>query len=686
MTASTTISFAGLLPILLRRKRLIIVSGMVCAAVAFTGSRILPLQYASEGSLIIDNRSTSMNDSSSSQTVLTEVDVLQSKGLIRRAVTEYHLDKLPDLVPRFRLADSIKRPLTNGRDYLFALWQSLNPKPHTDTETEKVADYVQRHLKVVAKEKSYVISVQFSGGSPVAAAAVSNAIIGTYLNAIEAARQDRVANADRMITQQTVLHRAEVTEAEQRVTQFVQTHNLPEVQGSLTTAIQLSKDQEQLVMAREDLAKALAALDSVKKNGNVANSATIEDKSIQVLKELDAKTSALLSTLTTFDPRRAALESQLATIRSQMGGQKELVFASLTREANIARARVEALELAVKNESVVAQSSSVEGASLKQLTNDLEAKRQLYVSFLTEAGQARIAAAQAPTAHMLFTAQPPERPANAMGILSLIIGFIGGVSGAAATCVLRAMLSSKVSTAEEMALATGLRTFGSLPDCKPRQRVLMHTAPAIAETFRAMWLSMRPQHGEGTTVLVTSSETGEGKTTVATALAQRFAEDGFRVLLVDADLRHPRLSATFQPDTRQCLEMVMSNDVPLERAVLNVKTNLDCLLTKGGDNPVRLLSSMRFQQILTLSRSIYDFVILDSPPALHVADPVLLAKYCEHIVFVVQAGLLPNQLIAEALRRFPDEERAKMVTILTRVKRSLMDRRDYYSGYASVAP
>ena len=681
MTTPTAISFAGILPILLRRKRLLLLSGVTFAIVAFGSSRILPLQYASEGSLIIDNRSTSMNDSSSSQTVLTEVDVLQSKGLIRRAVTQYHLDTLPNLVPQFRLPDNVKRPLVEARDKAFAMWQSLNPKPHSDTETEKVADYIQRHLKVVAKEKSYVISVQFMGGSATTAAAVANAIIGTYLSAIEAARQDRVANADKMIVQQTALHRGEVTEAELRVTQFVQTHNLPEVQGSLTTAIQLSKDQELLVRAHEDYAKAQAALDSVKKTGSVANSATIEDRSVQVLKELEARTNALMSTLTTLDPRRAALENQLASIRGQLGNQKELVFASLTRDVQIARARVEALETAVVNEGQAAQSSSVDGATLKQLTNDLEAKRQLYVSFLTEAGQARIAAAQAPTAHTLFQAQPPERPANAMGVLSMIIGFIGGVTGSAATVVLRAMLSNKVTTAEEMSMATGLRTFGSLPDLRPRQRVAMHTMPTTAETFRAMWLTMRSQNPEGSTILVTSSETGEGKTTIATALAQRFAADGFRVLLIDADLRHPRLSKTFEPDERQCLEMVMSNDVPLERAVLNVNTNLDCLLTRGGENPVRMLSSARFQQIMTLARTLYDFVILDSPPALHVADPVLLGKYCEHIVFVVQAGRLPNVLIAEALRRFSDDDRAKMVTLLTRVKRGLMDRRDYYSGY-----
>ena len=84
------------------------------------------------------------------------------------------------------------------------------------------------------------------------------------------------------------------------------------------------------------------------------------------------------------------------------------MFASLLCEVQIARARVEALDATVKSESETAQNSTVEGATLRQLTSDLDAKRQLYVSFVTQAGKMRIAAAQAPTAHLLFQGLPPD--------------------------------------------------------------------------------------------------------------------------------------------------------------------------------------------------------------------------------------------------------------------------------------
>ena len=96
---------------------------------------------------------------------------------------------------------------------------------------------------------------------------------------------------------------------------------------------------------------------------------------------------------------------------------------------------------------------------------------------------------------------------------------------------------------------------------------------------------------------------------------------------------------------------------------------------------MKVLSCDRFKQLLTASRQAYDFVILDSPPVLHVADPVLITSLCQHIVFIVEAGRVPGELVAEATRRFTEADRVKMFTLLTRVQSDRLDKRDYYSGY-----
>ena len=104
-----------------------------------------------------------------------------------------------------------------------------------------------------------------------------------------------------------------------------------------------------------------------------------------------------------------------------------------------------------------------------------------------------------------------------------------------------------------------------------------------------------------------------------------------------------------------------------------------------SENPIRALSSDHFEQLLTAGRRAYDFVILDSPPVLHVADPVLLAKLCQYVIFIVAAGRVPGEQVGEATRRFPAEDRPKMFTLLTRVRPSHLDKRDFYSGYARIA-
>jgi hypothetical protein len=120
--------------------------------------------------------------------------------------------------------------------------------------------------------------------------------------------------------------------------------------------------------------------------------------------------------------------------------------------------------------------------------------------------------------------------------------------------------------------------------------------------------------------------------------------------------------------------------------VHDTKLGLSCLLANGSfENPIRALSSDHFEQLLTVSKRAYDFVILDSPPVLHVADPVLLANLCQHVIFIVEAGRVPDEQVGEATRRFPQEDRSKMVTLLTRVRPSHLDKRDYYSGYVRIA-
>jgi polysaccharide biosynthesis transport protein len=688
MTGS--ISLPGILSVLLRRKSLLLVSGAVTAAIAFGVSRTLPVQYASEGSLIIENRhaghETGPND------VLTQMDVIQSRELLRRSVHDFHLGDKAGLIATMRLPPPVPDILISVRGHLVALLRSLGAGTggRDADPDDKFVTYLQRHLEIEAKDKSGVIFVRFVAGSPDAAAALVNAIIQTYLATVESAQNSQTSKTNEWVSQQIISHRREIEAAEQRVTKFAATHQSAEAQ-----ATQLSKDRAQLGLAREDSVRQQAALAMVARGGPLAAAATLESKTMQSLKEVETRLLAQINPLPSVDPRHERLQSELTSVRLQIRAEKDLIFASLARADQIARANVQALEAAVQQESGAAQEATVAAITLRQLTSDLDAKRQLLVAFLTQASQTGTAAAQTPTARLLFQAKPSEQPVRSFGLLALLLGFSGGVAGTAGAVLLRNVMSTKIRSTDAMASVTGLPAFGSLPDVKRSRggNILAagQTASLVTETFRAMWVAMGSQRADGQAIMVTSSEVGEGKTTVAVALAHQLADDGFRVLLIDADFRRPRLADVLDlklvPNESvwsRRSEPTLEDDAPIVKAIVNVKSGLDCLPVDGTvANPLRLFSSERFQEFVATSRRCYDFAILDSPPVLHVADPVVLARLCQRIVFIVQAGRVSNAVVGEAIRRFAKNDRDKMFTLLTRVRRSQMDSRDYYKGYGT---
>lgn len=679
-------SLADVLPILMRRKRRMLLSGLAVACFAFGITRMLPLRYASEGNLIIEHPSADDGKSPTVlNSVLTQVDVLQSKALIRRSI--HSLARTDGMVPILRLPRAVAAFIQDAREQVSKLFKS-----DEDEDNDPLADkvnYIQDHLRVESKDSSSVISVKYEAGTPQAAAAVVNAIMATYVSTVGDARDATIVKSDSWISQQMAANWREVEAAELRVTQFMkENRNLTEVQGSLTATLQLSRDQAQLAIAREDLARQQAALSTITRSKGAGAEETLNSKSVQALKEVEAKTLEQINTLYELDPRRQSLQNKLAGTRGLINSETAAVVASVSRGVEIARVRVQVLEAATQKETEAAQVSTVATITLKQLTNDLEAKRQLYVEFLKGAGQAQLSAMRAPTARILFQGVPPRKPVQSLGLVSLVFGFFAGVVGSAGITTMRAAFGRKLTSTNDMTIITGLPVIGGLPDlsfARSGNGLIPQTQPIMTETFRGLWLAMRTQDNEGGGILVTSSEIGEGKTTMTAALGRSFADDGFRVLLVDADLRRPSLDKVFNLKPKLYLESVLDGSATLNEAVVNdQKSGLAWVFSNGTNkNPIKALTSEQFKDFLYEARQLYDFVILDSAPILEVADPIVLASLCQHIVYIVEAGRVTNELVAAALQRFGKEDRHKIFILMTRVRSGDLNKLDYYSGYAS---
>jgi capsular exopolysaccharide synthesis family protein len=147
-------------------------------------------------------------------------------------------------------------------------------------------------------------------------------------------------------------------------------------------------------------------------------------------------------------------------------------------------------------------------------------------------------------------------------------------------------------------------------------------------------------------ILVTSATQGEGKSFTAANLAKVMAARGMRVLLIDADMRRPSQHTIWQTFNIKGLSNVLINETSLENSILHPLPNLDLDVVTAGTlppNPIALLDSHSMDDFVKKARDNYDFVIIDTPPLMYVADPLVVSKFVDGILLVVRLGKVDSQ-------------------------------------------
>ncbi len=286
----------------------------------------------------------------------------------------------------------------------------------------------------------------------------------------------------------------------------------------------------------------------------------------------------------------------------------------------------------------------------------------------------------------------PTRNLLVAGVLGLILGLLAAF--------LRDYFDRTLRTVEEIERAFGVPVIGQIPSVRPsnrgeRSRILWEENGDFAESFRGLRANLQYLAVQWPlkTILVTSPAANQGKTTVCASLATAIAQAGQSVVLIEADLRRPRLADTFGlPRMRPGLTSVLVGHSQLGRATTEIKLTPTPGQAKGQDwsitvlpsgplppNPSELVGSPRMRRLVDGLADLYDTVIVDSPPLLPVADSLALAKLVDGVILVVRAKNATRD-DAKAVRALADRLGIHVVgVVMTDVSR----RDHYYAEYTS---
>jgi capsular exopolysaccharide synthesis family protein len=228
--------------------------------------------------------------------------------------------------------------------------------------------------------------------------------------------------------------------------------------------------------------------------------------------------------------------------------------------------------------------------------------------------------------------------------IALILGLIAGTGAS----VVRDRYDAPLTSAREIKNVLGTRVLGFIPHLAPdaalgMRRMTAHAASSdIAEASRSLYstICFSIPADRVKTIVVTSPARSDGKTTLAGNLAIAMAQQGKRVLLVNADFRSPALDRIFELEGRHGLANVLEGKEIPEAAVHESGINGLDVLPSGNilKNPVEMLNTQRFMAVLEHLSDVYDHVVIDAPPAVVVNDARIIAAHCDVTLLVLRAG------------------------------------------------
>lgn len=300
-------------------------------------------------------------------------------------------------------------------------------------------------------------------------------------------------------------------------------------------------------------------------------------------------------------------------------------------------------------EEILALSRRVsdEGAT-EELSAELEIAANAYVTLAEKLEQLRIdSELESGSGRVVSAAIAPQSPIAPSPQRSGLLGVLGGLVLGVGMAFLYEYMDNTIKSPEEVERIYGAPVLGTIPAAKSddgerRLTVTDATLSPTAEAYRALRNSLDFLNFEGdmNTIVVSSAAPGEGKSTVSANLAAALGQAGKRVVLVSSDFRRPTTEAFFGVNNLLGLSDVLLGTHTLKSALQRPGEDSVLVLTSGKmpPNPAELLSSSKMKALLDELKEWADWVIIDTPPLLAVADPASVARWADGVLLVSQAG------------------------------------------------
>ena len=624
----------------------------------------------------------------------TQVRILQSDELAMQTVRSLRLYEKPEFTVR-----------PKGAGY---------NAPFSPAEEVMLIGAFHGRLNVQSIRTTRLVEVRFESADPKICADVPNELSSLYIESNFRKKYESTLQAQQWMSGQLGELKSKMEKAHEALIGYEREHQIYSLsEGQNVTLQKLGQLNQELTVAESERIAKESQFQLVKSRrlddiSQVSSNAYIQELQTRLQKLSDD----LAEVRTTYGPKYPKvqrLETQLAEAKTQLEREKLQVANRIESEYQGALKREQLLRQAVdaqKAESNIMNEKLVQHSLLKR---EYETNQQLYDGLLNRMKEAGVSAGmRSNNIHFVDRARPPLAPVRPNKSLNIALSLVVGVILGGVLALFNEYLDNSVKIPEEVEQLIGLPALGVIPavasisSTNAYSRALPTMTPAkpqthelatlsqphsvVSEAYRALRTSilLSTSKHPPQTILITSGQPREGKTTTALNLAITLAQRGDRVVLIDSDLRRPRVHRSFGMSNDVGLSSFLAGVVGIDdlpRAVAHIPNLFVISSGPTPPNPAELLSSEPMVGLFAELRRQFDFIVMDSPPAITVADSMILAAHADGVMLVIHGGVTTRESLRQAHKLLSGVNARMLGVVLNNVDIRSADYQYYYTYY-----
>jgi polysaccharide biosynthesis transport protein len=661
----------------------------------------------------------------------TQLQILTSAALLGRVVKTLDLEHNQQFLhppgPRHSLWDSLlglvgigknkPQPIETEPNKLQPRAVAVAEAPGDPSETDHLLPYVemlQGGLSAKQLNDTRIIEIRYKHQDPEIASKINNMIADTFVVS-NLERKTETSNTSGDFLQKRIAElQSEIRQGEEQLINYAKNHQILSLDANQNTVVdRLAGLNKQLLEAENERKAAEAAYRAAVAPGALEAQAEASNSSAAVMEakvaELKQKRAQLLLEYTEkypevkdLDQQIAMLEKEAALLRTHTEG---VVKTNLETRFRQAEQKEQALRDAFNKQRAETISQNEAAVNYRIFQQEIETNKTLLDGLLQRSKENDVILAGTPNnIHVVDHAAKPKVPVAPRRRQTIALAALFSLVLGVALARYLDYLDDCIGTSEEVenilrlpALAvipslgsvTRRRLLSAVPGRqknghKGGNELLLHGSQRspLAEAYRQLRTSvlLSSPGGAPKTLLVTSSQPGEGKTTTAVNTAMILAQTGAKVVLIDGDMRRPRLHSIFEIDNRDGLSTALTNkltEVEILTLVQHHEESGLYVLPSGRipPNPAELLGSDQLRFLMTVLEDTFTHVVIDSPPVASFTDGVLLSSVADGVLLVVHGGAASRHVVRRARQLLTDVGARIFGVVLNNVTAT---RQDYY--------